>query len=284
MTDHRSRHLLTATKLRAALDTDHPPVLLDVRWSLDKPDGYPEYAAGHISSAHYLGLENDLSDHSAPADQGRHPLPDLGALQEKLRLCGIDDNSAVVVYDAGTSTGAARAWWVLRWAGLRGVMVLDGGLGAWTEAGGALSTAADTAELTVRVGTVTLTPGNLPTLDAEGAASLAATGGLIDARAAERFTGAREPVDPVAGHIPGAINVASSLNSGPEGFRATDELRALYDEAGIGTDSPVGVYCGSGVTAANTVLALALTGQEAALFAPSWSGWIAEDRETAQGQ
>jgi thiosulfate/3-mercaptopyruvate sulfurtransferase len=274
--------LITADELAARLDQ---VVLLDVQWNLtvtpDAPHGDDLYAAAHLPGAHHLDLDTDLADPPGPG--GRHPLPDLDRLESRLRAFGVDDGSSVVVLDQGPGFGAARAWWVLRWAGLADVRVLDGGQAAWVAAGHPT-----TAEIpsTAR-GSVTLRPGGLPAVDAEGAAALARDGILLDVRAAERYRGETEPIDPVAGHVPGAVNAPTTANALPDGhLRPVDELRerfgALGNHPGTGR---VGAYCGSGVTAAHTVLALHEIGVGAALYPGSWSEWITDpSRPVATGE
>ena len=276
--------LISVEDLRAELAGPRPPVVLDVRWSLGGPDSAQEYARGHLPGAVHLDLETQLSRPRA-AGEGRHPLPDPAALQEVLRAAGVSAGTPVVVHDAATSTSAARGWWVLRWAGLRGVRVLDGGLAAWTAAGGPLST-----EVPRPVpGDVVVRAGSLPVLDAAGAAALARSGILLDARAPERYRGEVEPVDPVAGHVPGALNAPTADNVDADGrFRAPGVLRERF--AALGAGSPagdagaVGVYCGSGVTAAHTLLALDLAGIPAVLYPGSWSEWVSDpERPVALG-
>ncbi|HZB49317.1 MAG TPA: sulfurtransferase [Mycobacteriales bacterium] len=247
------------------------PVVLDVRWRLLGPPPAELYAAGHLPGAVAVDLDADLA--APPGAGGRHPLPDPADLQAALRRCGVRADSAVVAYDDGDGSSAARAWWLLRWAGHRDVRVLDGGFAAWTAAG--LPT---TTEVPAPApGDIVVRPGGMPVLDAAGAAATAARGVLLDARAAERFRGEVEPVDPVAGHIPGARSAPLAGNVGPDGrFRPPAELRRRFAELGVTGDTPVGTYCGSGVTAAQQVLALELAGVPAALYAGSWSEWITD--------
>ena len=176
----------------------------------------------------------------------------------------------MIVYDERDATAAARGWWLLRYYGHEDVRVLDGGYQAWLAAGLPVS-AADPAG---RPGDFTARPGHMPVLDAAGAESVARTGLLLDARAGERYRGEQEPIDPVAGHIPGAVSAPAVANVNPDGtFRTTAELTARFTALGAG---PVGAYCGSGVTAAHEVLALALAGLPAALYVGSWSNWITD--------
>ncbi|MFE4465355.1 sulfurtransferase [Oerskovia sp. NPDC056781] len=258
-------------------------VLLDVRWALGVTDGHEQYLAGHLPGAVFVDLETELAAPPSPA-RGRHPLPDLADLQAAARRWGVRAGSRVVAYDAVGATSAARAWWLLRWAGLADVRLLDGGLGAWTDAGLAL----DTGEVLPVPGDVVLSQGELPTLTPDDAAHLAASGDglLLDARAGERFRGEVEPVDPRAGHVPGAVSAPTTGNLGPDG-RFLDEAGLRERFAGLGLEgdsSQVGVYCGSGVTAAHEVAALATLGVDAALYAGSWSQWSNDEtRPVATG-
>lgn len=249
---------------------DAGPVVLDVQFTLTG-DGPSLYAQGHLPGAPFVDLDTVLA--GAPGPDGRHPLPDPQVLQAGLRAAGVHDRSRVVVYDQASSLSAARAWWVLRWAGVTDVRVLDGGLAAWRAAGGDLSTAAVRPE----PGSVTVRPGSLPVLDAARAAALAAEGALVDARAPERFRGEVEPIDPVAGHVPGAVNVPmGDLLEADGRLRPAEQLRARFTEAGVLDAAAVGTYCGSGVTAAHTALALHEVGVDAAVYIGSWSHWVAE--------
>jgi thiosulfate/3-mercaptopyruvate sulfurtransferase len=295
------------------------PVLLDVRWRLGGPPGRDLYAQAHIPGAAFTDLDRDLA--AAPGKGGRHPLPATADFQAAMRRLGVSDGRPVVVYDDADSTAAARAWWLLRYFGHPDVRVLDGGFRAWTAAGlpaeagepgpaagrAAAAGPGDTPGRAAR-GDFTARPGQLPLMDAAAAAALARDGILLDARAAERYRGEVEPVDPVAGHIPGAVSAPTAQNVNPDGtFRPASELAARFAALGIpasvapsppapaspvATASPeaspvttgsrpapsVGAYCGSGVTATHEVLALALAGIPAALYAGSWSEWITDPR------
>lgn len=258
-----------------------PPVLLDVRWALGEPDGRRAYAVGHLPGAVYVDLDRELASPPSPGT-GRHPLPDIGALQDAARGWGIREGSSVVVYDDWGGMAAARAWWVLRWAGVRDVAILDGGLRTWVDAGHHL----EDGNVRPRPGDVTLSAGALPTIDADTAAGYTAAGGvLVDARAGERYRGEVEPVDPRAGHVPGAVNVPTAANAPGGWLLEADELRARYAAAGVVPDGPpVAAYCGSGVTAAHTVAVLASIGVEAALYPGSWSQWSSDpERPVATG-
>lgn len=274
--------LVSVSDLKEELAGPLPPVLLDVRWQLGGPNLRPEYEAGHLPNAVYVDLDAELA---GPAGSGgRHPLPDPEAFGAVMRRAGVSSHVPVVVYDGGQGWAAARAWWLLRWTGHPRVRVLDGGLAAWKAGDGPLS-----AEITpVGEGDFKPNPGAIGLLDADGAAALARTGVLLDARAGERYRGEVEPIDPVGGHIPGALSAPTTENAGPDGLLLTRAaLRARFESLGVHADTatPVGVYCGSGVSGAHEVLALAVAGIPAALYAGSWSEWSADpSREVAVGE
>jgi thiosulfate/3-mercaptopyruvate sulfurtransferase len=250
------------------------PVVLDVRWRLGGPPPAELYASGHLPGAVAVELDRDLAAPVGDGKRGRHPLPEPGALQEALRRWGINEDSSVVAYDDADGSSAARAWWLLRWAGLPDVRVLDGGIAAWTAAGLPLTAEVPSPEL----GNVLVRPGAMPVLDAEGAAGLVGGGGvLLDARVEPRYRGEVEPVDPVAGHIPGARSAPASGNVDVSGrFLSAERLRERFAGLGVEADRAAGAYCGSGVTAAQEVLALHVAGIPAALYAGSWSEWVAD--------
>ncbi|GHG45215.1 sulfurtransferase [Sinomonas cellulolyticus] len=253
-------------------------VLLDVRWALGGPDGRAEYEAGHLPGAVFVDLETELAVPVAPGSPeesagGRHPLPAREALEASARRWGINDGDTVVVYDATSGQAAARAWWLLRDAGIASVRLLDGGLAAWTRAGGRL----ETGTAAPVPGAVSLGEGRMQTIDAGAAAAFtegATAGVLLDARAGERYRGEVEPVDPRPGHIPGATSAPTAENLAPDGtFLPADALREHFAALGAVPGRPVAVYCGSGVTAAHDVAALALAGIDAALYPGSYSQW-----------
>jgi thiosulfate/3-mercaptopyruvate sulfurtransferase len=252
---NRSQHFVSVAELASLVTGPRPPVLLDVR---DATGG-----AGHIPGAVNVDLPTQLAGPPAgPA--GRRPLPDIGELQWLARSWGIDDGDAVVVYDNVAGTRAGRAHWVLRWAGLTDVRILDGGLGAWVAGGHRLGTAASVPS----PGTVTLTAGNLPELTADGAAEYAAAGRLFDARDTARYA---------AGHIPGAVSAPTRDNLDGQGLlRDADTLRRRFAGLGIDGSRPVGLYCGGGVAAAHQAAVLRSIGIDAALFVGSFSAWSAD--------
>lgn len=267
--------------LISAVDLEREPgaVLLDVRWQLGVPSGRPAYESGHLPGAVHVDLDTELA--SPPGPSGRHPLPDVDVFGRAMRRAGVSADRDVVVYDGGQGWAAARAWWLLNWAGHPRVRVLDGGLAAWIAAGLALST----DEPDVPEGDFVPRPGRLPVLDAAGAAALARTGLLLDARAGERYRGETEPIDRVAGHIPGAVSAPTSENAQEDGrFRSARELTGRFASLGADGSTEVGVYCGSGVSAAHEVLALAVAGVPAALYVGSWSEWSSDpSRPVATG-
>ncbi|MEH1164566.1 sulfurtransferase [Micromonospora sp. CPCC 205539] len=266
--------LVEVDRLAAELDHADPPTLLDVRWRLTGPPGRDDYLVNHLPGAVFVDLDTAFC--GPPGAGGRHPLPDPPALQATLRAAGVRAGHPVVVYDGGDGLAAARAWWTLRWAGLRQVRVLHGGFPAWVAAGRAVSSAASAPAS----GDVEVRPGALPVLDAGQAAALATADDavLLDVRAAPRYRGEVEPIDPIAGHVPGAANLPAPEYVGPDGrFAAADVLRERFAAAGVTEATPVGAYCGSGVTAAQAVLALHLAGRpDAALYVGSWSNWVAD--------
>ncbi|MEU1735827.1 sulfurtransferase [Streptosporangium sp. NPDC020145] len=259
--------LITPSELSALTGA----TILDVRWKLGGPPGVDSYREGHIPGAVFCDLNADLA---APAGEGgRHPLPSAEHFQEAMRRLGVSGSRTVVVYDEADSTAAARAWWTLRHFGHPDVRVLDGGLRAWTAEGLPLAEGdQETAQ-----GDFTARPGGMPVLDADQAAELAKDGVLLDARAAERYRGEVEPIDPVAGHIPGAVSAPTGENVDPSGrFHLPDFLRERFNTLGAVPGVRVGAYCGSGVTAAHEVLALDVAGIPAALYVGSWSNWVAD--------
>ncbi|GAA1157196.1 sulfurtransferase [Streptomyces hebeiensis] len=261
--------IINAADLASESAGPRPPVLLDVRWQLGGPPGRPAYEAGHLPGAVYVDLDTELS--APPGAGGRHPLPDVADFGAAMRRAGVGRDTPVVVYDGGQGWAAARAWWLLRWAGHRDVRVLDGGLAAWE---GPLSTEEPKPE----EGDFAPVPGSLPLLDADGAAALARDGLLLDARAAERYRGDVEPIDRVGGHIPGALSAPTTENVAENGrFLPVDDLADRFAALGATKGAQVGVYCGSGVSAAHEVLALELAGVPAALYAGSWSQWSADE-------
>ncbi|MCV7218644.1 sulfurtransferase [Mycobacterium crocinum] len=278
----RADVLITAEALADHMAAGDPVTVLDVRWTLSEPDGREHYLQGHVPGAVYVSLDDELTDHTVP-DRGRHPLPAGSAVQAAARRWGVRDGRPVVAYDDWNRAGSARAWWVLTAAGITDVRILDGGWSAWKAAGGLVEAGpVDPAPGDVTVAHQDLYAGALPTLTIDEVGN----GPLLDARAPERFRGDVEPVDAVAGHIPGARNLPSTmLLSGQETFLDDTALAGLLTDRGIEPGDPIGVYCGSGITAAVTVAALTAAGREAALFPGSWSQWSSDpDRPVARGE
>lgn len=273
--------LITADELATLLAApDEDVVVLDVRWRLGGPPGHDEYLSGHVPGAVYVDLDTELAAHGAPSD-GRHPLPAVEDLQTSARRWGVRPGSTVVAYDGEGDLAAARAWWLLRWAGVADVRLLDGALPAWTAAGHALAT----DDVVPAPGDVVLRAGGLPTVTLDEVGDVPRAGVLLDARAPERFRGEVEPVDPKAGHVPGATSAPTGANLQGDGrFRSSAELRERFAALGADGSRPVAVYCGSGVTAAHQVAALAVAGVDAALFPGSWSQWSNHDLPVATGE
>lgn len=269
-------HLITAERLAERLETPGL-VILDCRFALEDRDHGPRsYAQGHIAGAHYADLDRDLSGPVSKGRTGRHPLPEPQRLIERLREWGVDDDSEIVLYDDGPGAFAARAWWLLAWLGKReGVSLLDGGLKAWHAAHLPLSLDPPAK----RMGMFTGEPDPSLLIDAErlGRHLQRPDQTLLDARALPRFRGEVEPIDPVAGHIPGAQCATFTDNLDAEGrFLSADRLRQRFETYLAGRPPErVVAYCGSGVTACHNLFAMALAGYPLGrLYAGSWSEWI----------
>jgi thiosulfate/3-mercaptopyruvate sulfurtransferase len=270
--------LITVEHLRALIDAKAPLAILDVRWTLAGAER-EAYDEGHLPGAHFVSIDEDLA--TAAGEHGRHPLPSAEDFEAKMRSFGVDREHHVVVYDAQGGTSAARAWWLLRYFGHDDVRLLDGGFPAWVAAGEQVST----RHPSHRRGDFVARPGGMPLLDAAAAQALAGEGLLLDVRAPERYAGESEPVDPVAGHVPGAVNLPTVEHVDSDGrMLLHDALLARFEKAGY-DGGRIGAYCGSGINAAHTVLALEVAGvHEAELYADSWSGWITDsERPVATG-
>ena len=259
--------LITAAELRERLGEVR---VLDARWQLGRDDGREQYLGGHIPGAVFIDVERELSRHGEP-EEGRHPLPDDAALAAAARRWGISTGMTVVVYDDHRMLAASRAWWALRRAGLGDVRVLDGGWRAWQAAGGEVAT----GDVRVEAGDVRLSsPGVAGIIGTADAAAWPHTGVLLDARAAERYRGETEPIDPIPGHIPGARNLPIARMLTDDGrFRSASDIGAAFDTAGAHPGMPIAAYCGSGITAAQLALAGAIVGREVAVYPGSWSAW-----------
>lgn len=263
--------LVSAVELAGLLGS---VTVLDVRYRMGGPGGPGEHELGHVPGAAYVDLDTALA--APPGAGGRHPLPPTEVFEAAMREAGVRADRPVVVYDDWSGLAAGRAWWLLRHHGHPDVRVLDGAWSAWVAAGGAVEPGPTTPDR----GDFTASPGHMVVVEAD---ELLGVPVLVDARAPERFRGDVEPIDPVAGHVPGAVNVPTTTNLRADGrFRSPEELRALYAAAGVDGEEAVAVYCGSGVTAAHDILALELVGIRAALYPGSWSGWITDpDRPVA---
>jgi thiosulfate/3-mercaptopyruvate sulfurtransferase len=273
--DVRSKTLITAGELAALLDAQKPVVLLDV---IDEPGAAPGDRP-KIPGALAVDLASDFSGKPSPA-AGRRPLPDIAELQSKARAWGIRNDSAVVVYDNAGGAQASRAWWTLRWAGLPNVRILDGGYNAWQ----ALSRPSSNSVVSkaAHAGDVVLTPGHMPTIDANQAAALAKQAKLLDARPRASYVG--EPGKPATGHIPGALHTPAGGNIAEGKFKSDNALRASFAAFGADGSATVGVYCGSGNSAAHAIAAMTAVGLKPALYVGSWSAWSTDpSRPVATG-
>lgn len=265
--------IISAEQLQQSIN-DQNLVVLDCRFNLmDTDAGRNAYAEGHIPGAFYLHLDDDLSSEITP-ETGRHPLPDTKQLAKKLNRCGIEKNTQVVVYDDCSGMMAARCWWLLRYLGHQAVALLDGGLQAWTNLGAKL----EIEPPEEKPGSFTIALQRDANLDVgqlqEELAGGSAT--LVDARAAERFRGEVEPIDPIAGHIPQALNRPLTENLFEGCFKPASELKKEWQSL-LGELSPDELVhmCGSGVTACHNQLAMELAGLKGSrLYAGSWSEWI----------
>ncbi|MDI3212631.1 sulfurtransferase [Arthrobacter sp. AL12] len=256
-------------RLDAAGNTARRTVVLDVRWALGDAHGREHYLAAHLPGAVFVDLATELAGPADPS-RGRHPLPNLEQFQASVRSWGVRSGDVVVAYDDSGNQAAARLWWMLRNSGLADVYLLDGGLAAWRGAGFGV----ESGECHAVPGDVVLTGGAMPVIDAGEAASWGQRGLLLDARAGERYRGDFEPVDPRAGHIPGAVSVPTTGNLGADGrFLSPAALRERFTGLGVRADVPTAVYCGSGVTAAHEIAALEIAGFPAALYPGSFSEW-----------
>ncbi len=255
-------------------------VPVDCRWVLSSPSaGRDAYLAGHLPGAIYMSLDNDLSDMTVTG-AGRHPLPSKDDFAATLGRLGIGNQDTVLAYDDAGGAIAARLWWMLRWVGHADVLVLDGGIQAWSAAGLAVETeVTHRPPTTFRVGETTM-----PVMEFEDVALRPASIVLLDARGAERFRGDVEPLDPVAGHIPGAINAPYAGNLDDGRFLSPSRLASRFTDLGVTDAAETMVYCGSGVTACHDVLAMEVAGLGTAMLYPgSWSQWSGAGGEVATG-
>jgi thiosulfate/3-mercaptopyruvate sulfurtransferase len=269
------RPLLVSATALAALPQDGSVVVVDCRFNLLEPGaGRVAFRAGHIPGARYAHLDEDLAGPAGPAT-GRHPLPTPAGFAAACGRLGIAPGTWVIAYDDAGGALAARLWWLLRWAGHPDVSLLDGGFAAWRGAG----LPVESGDVAPGAATMPARGGCEPTIEAGPLAAAVATGArvLVDVRAADRYAGRQEPIDPVAGHVPGAINLpfAQALD-GEQRFRPAAELQALYAPLVAGLEPADVVFmCGSGVTACHGIFAMTLAGLPGATLYPgSWSEWI----------
>jgi thiosulfate/3-mercaptopyruvate sulfurtransferase len=265
--DARARTLITIDELVRLMDAGPAVVLLDV---IDEQGAAPEDRP-KIPGALSVHLATDFSGTPTPVS-GRRPLPDVSDLQAKARAWGISSATPIVVYDNAGGAQASRAWWTLRWAGPTNVRILDGGYGAWTAAGRGSSK--QVATRASHAGDVELVAGHMPTIDADEAATLAQQSRLFDARPRSSYVG--DPAKAGTGHIPGAIHAPAGGNITDGKFKPSDELQAGFSQLGADGSGPIGVYCGSGNSAAHAIAAMAAAGLQASLYVGSWSAWSAD--------
>jgi thiosulfate/3-mercaptopyruvate sulfurtransferase len=267
--DLRRQVLLTPAELRQLQLEGRDVVVLAVQ-SINPYTGAPSIRDRRVPGAIDTEAYTDFQAPSSPS-QGARPLPAIEQLQAAARRWGLHPEATIVIYDSDRSMVAARAWWVLRWAGLKDVRVLDGGLPAWLAAG----LPVDTSPATASPSTITLTPGHMPELDADAAQALARQGVLLDARIRPNYIGGSSAEGmPPRGHIPGAISAPAPDNVTDYGnFADSDVLRAMYEALGADGAKQVGVYCGAGMSAAHSVLALKAIGIDAGMYPGSWSQW-----------
>jgi thiosulfate/3-mercaptopyruvate sulfurtransferase len=285
--------LISAPDLIALQASSKPSLVVDCSFDLSRPlAGYESYLSAHISGALYANLDTDLSDKTGDLDAasgGRHPLPSRANVARWLSSIGISPNQQVVVYDRQGGMVAGRLWWMLKWLGHERVAVLDGGFPAWSAAGGQVRQGPE-APLPVSQYSWGLQADSLaPLVNAEivqthiGSPSVA----ILDARAQPRFTGETEPLDPVAGHIPSALNRPFSSNMQADGtFKSPDQLRLEFESLLAGRDPAQTIHhCGSGVSAIPNMLAMFIAGYGmTSLYAGSWSDWCSDpNRPVAQG-
>jgi len=267
-------HLIDVAAAAAALSAADTPVrFLDVRWRLDLPEGRPSYLAAHLPGAVYVDLERELARPGHP-EEGRLPLPEPEVLEASARRWGIDDGDLVIAYDDNDSVAAARAWWLLRDHGVD-IRVLDGGLRAWVAHGHPV----ESGDVGPDAGDVHLHGDGPRIVDIDEAARAPLSATLIDVRSAPHYRGSAASADPASGHIPGAINLPATTHIRPDGTLASaDEIRHALWSQGIDPDSPVVLYCATGVASAHSALALATAGIPAAVYAGAWSQWARDRR------
>ncbi len=242
--------------------------VLDVRWRLDRPEGRPEYVRAHLPGAVYVDLEGELARKGQP-EEGRHPLPRFADLQRAVRGWGVREGDVVVAYDDNRGVAAARLWWLLRRAGAD-VRVLDGGIRAWVAEGLPLSQ----GDVLPETGDISLRESEEGEISRSEVEAFSAQGVLLDVRTPEQYSGVSLSLDPVGGHIPGAVNLPALAVATSDGrLQHPDALRRIFAGAGATVRTPVAVYCGSGIASSLVVLALSVAGLPARLYPGSWSEW-----------
>ncbi|NHZ70126.1 MAG: sulfurtransferase [Proteobacteria bacterium] len=269
--------IISAETLSELID-EPGTVVIDCRWYLDDPDGgKTAFVEGHIPGARYASLDDDLS---GPPEQGRHPLPTPEAFAETCASLGISASSSVVAYDDRGGAIAARLWWMLANQGHLNVFVLDGGIQAWTQRRGIITT----DQPAPRRGSYPMQPW-VRTVTRDEVLNRDPSHVVIDARSIERYRGDEEPIDSRAGHIPGARSMPMTGNLDEDiTFRPSNDLRDTFALSGITADSHVISHCGSGVTACHNILAMAIAGMDNAdLYVGSWSDWSTAGYPVATG-
>ena len=272
--DRRATILVSADALARELAAPSPPIVLAIRNT--QPGGTPSYVGEpRIPGAVDVELPGELAG-AQSGHSGSRPLPAIADLQRNARRWGLRKGSRVVVYDHDRCLVSARAWWVLRWAGVSDVRMLDGGFARWLAAGLPTTTAVPTPA----AGDAELSAGHMPQIDADGAARAAREAVLLDSRIKPNYIGGPVPAGkPARGHIPGAISAPAADNLGDDGtFTDAATLAALYGALGADGGKPVAVYCGVGISATHDIAALAMIGIEASLFCGSWSAWSSDPK------
>lgn len=261
-------NFVTAAELNALRAGRDPVRVIDVRWSLERPDGLADYRAGHVPGAVYVSLPKELAAPGRPSE-GRHPSPSTAALQAAARRWGVRAGDSVIAYDDVNGAAAARAWWLLRQGGVP-VRVLAGGLRAWRSRGFDVAT----GDVTPEPGDVVLDALGADAVSIDEAAAFPTVGVLVDVRDPGRYRGDDEPIDPSGGHIPGARNMPTTRHmDDDDGIRDPDAIRADFASIGVAPGMPVAVYCGSGVAASHSALVLDEIGIAAKVYVGSWSQW-----------
>jgi thiosulfate/3-mercaptopyruvate sulfurtransferase len=253
--------------------------LLDVRWRLDAPEGRVAYVSAHLPGAVYVDLERELAQRGRP-ELGSHPIPTAADLEWSIRRWGVDDGDLIVAYDDNEGVPAARAWWLLRRQGFD-VRVLDGGIRAWVHHGLPI----EQGDVAPKVGTATILDLDPGVATLEEAARAPHHGYLVDVRSPDHYRGRASGHDPVAGHIPGAINIPTIAHISPDGtLKPPDQIRATLHASGVDPTAEIILYCGTGIASAHSALAFASAGVDVRIFTGSWSQWaLLSSRPVAVG-